>query len=125
MPRFFLAAAAVALSAPALCSATYSSYVAVCDSTSTSVVFQNYLEHDCKHPEPNVTNPLNSCEKAKLLGVKYTWKAFCNETDIWFENYDNQNCSGKSILTRDYVTNKCINCPLSDPINCKNGPFPF
>lgn len=54
-----------------------------------------------------------------------TWKAFCNETDIWFENYDNEDCSGKSILTRDYVTNKCVNCPLSDPVNCKNGPFPF
>lgn len=69
MPRFFLAAA-VALSAPAMSSAAYTSYVAVCNSTSASVVFQNYLEHDCKHPEPNVVNPLNSCEKAKLLGVK-------------------------------------------------------
>ena len=52
-----------------------------------------------------------------------TWNAFCNATHIWFDNYDNKDCSGKSILTRVYETGKCINCPKLQP-NCKNGPFP-
>ena len=121
-----LALAALALvAAPAMAVPAYESYVAVCNSDSQSVHFINFPSHDCKGESWNVTNPLESCEGAELPIVhkKYTWNAFCNDTDIWFMNYNNMNCTGKSILTRTYITNKCENCPWYYK-NCKQGgPF--
>ena len=107
----------------ALATPAYKSYVAVCDSSSSSVTFVNYPEHHCAGTSWNVTNQLNTCVETELpiVHIHYTWNAFCNSSAIWFNNFKNLDCSGSSILTRTYLTYQCVDCPWYDS-NCKNGP---
>ena len=112
-----------ALLAVAVAATEYKSYVAHCDGSSSSVTFTNYPDKDCAGQSWTVTNQLNQCVQTELpiVHTKYTWNAYCNSTDIWFNNFHNLDCSGSSMLTRTYVTSQCVNCPWYRP-SCKNGP---
>ena len=104
----------------------YTSWITTIDPEANTVTFVNFPSHNCEGSSYNVTDIMNKCQVAELPIVhkKYTWNAFFNSTAMWFENYDNMQCQGKSILTRTYTPfNTCQNCPLHWPIDCKNGPF--
>ena len=98
----------------------YKSYVVAVTPTSPHVIFVNYPEPNCKGMAWNLTNIQNQCFDATYEGSTYTWKGFANSNkQMWFENYLSNNCSGSSVVTRCYQTLKCVNCPSSDPIDCK------
>ena len=117
--------ALVAVAAATVSAHSYTSWIAQINAGGDSVTFINFPSHNCAGTSYNVTNPLNSCEVAELpiIDKKYTWKAGSNATNVWFENFNNMDCSGASILTRTYGDfGVCQNCPWHWPIDCKQGP---
>merc|ERR1711990_36592 len=103
----------------------YKSWVAVVTPTSPDVIFINYRGENCTGFSFNLTNVQTKCFGATLPnGKKYSWNGVANSTNIWFNNYGNEECSGSGGFTRCYQSMKCMNCPPSDPLNCKNPPAP-
>jgi hypothetical protein len=85
----------------------YGSYIAVCDSTSTSVTFINYPHANCLGAPSNFTTPIGGCQTEFLIA---SWNSSCNDSVIQYFNYLGTTCSGSSILTRTYKTHNCYNC---------------
>jgi len=92
----------------------YGSYVAVCSSDSTAVVFMNYDQQNCTGTLSNYSKPVGVCEVEFVVA---SWNALCNATNIWYNNFLGTTCSGSSILTRTYPTFQCKNCPNAE---CKS-----
>ena len=117
--------ALVAVAAATVSAHHYTSWIATLHDDGNSVTFINFPDHNCGGDSYNVTNPLNSCQVAELpiIDKKYTWRGGSNSSAVWFENFNNMECSGSSILTRTYTPlNECQNCPWHWPIDCKQGP---
>ena len=114
---------ALVVLAAAVSAKSYTSWIAQMNGDS-SVTFINFPSHNCNGESYNVTDAVNSCEVAELpiVDKKYTWKGFSNSSYMWFENYNNMDCSGASILTRTYLLGECQNCPWTWPFDCKQGP---
>jgi len=93
----------------------YGSYVAICDSSSANVTFVNFPRYNCSGEATVFTTQLNYCGSELAF---FSWKGFCNSTNMWYINYGNSDCSGSSVLTRMYNTYQCQNCPNPE---CKNG----
>jgi hypothetical protein len=100
-------AVALALLAMLADAQNYGSFVPVCTSRSNVVRFRNYAQQDCRGNFTIYEKELNQCKPELLI---FSWNAFCNSTWIWYNNFDNSDCGGSSVLTRCYRTNKCVNC---------------
>lgn len=95
-------------------SPNYGSYVTTCDTQTQEVTFINYEQQNCAGTSTNYSKPLNACKTELIF---FSWNAFCNDTNMWYNNFDNLHCSGSSILTRMYTVGSCFNCPNPE---CKN-----
>jgi len=107
-------AALCAISACGASAPDYGSYFAICNSDSKFVRFHNFNQTDCKGPSTVKEMPLTGCHRELIL---FSWDAKCNGTNMWYNNFADLHCTGKSVLTRMYITNRCFNCPNPD---CKN-----
>jgi hypothetical protein len=115
--------AAVAVLLFAAARADYGSYVVICDQYSSNATFVNFPLYDCQGDASLYVMPINQCFPEL---VTYSWNGFCNQTNMWYNNFNGTTCADKSLLTRMYVTLSCQNC-LN--VECKNGdmstPFNF
>jgi hypothetical protein len=108
--------AAVAALLVASSAADYGSYVTICDQYSSNVTFVNFPLYDCQGDATLYVMPLNQCFPE--LNNEYSWNGFCNQTNMWYNNFNGSSCSGQSLLSRMYVTMSCQNCTN---VECKNG----
>jgi hypothetical protein len=97
----------------------FGSYITSCDAWSTNVTFTNFAEQDCQGPSTSFATQLNQCatEHPPNISATYSWNSKCNATNMWYNNFANTKCAGKSVLTRWYTTHRCFNCLTKD---CKN-----
>ena len=114
MFRTTFALVALALIATAA-RADYGSYTVICDQYSSNVTFVNFPLYDCQGEASLFVMPLNQCYPEM---VTYSWNGFCNQTNMWYNNFNGTTCDAPSLLTRMYVTLSCQNCTN---VECKNG----
>ncbi len=115
---------AALLAVVALCATTahadFGSYVVICDETSSNATFVNFPLYNCLGEPSLYPMPINQCFPEM---VTYSWNGFCNQTNMWYNNFNGTTCDGNSrmagsLLTRMYTTMSCQNC-LN--VECKNG----
>ena len=94
----------------------YGSYVTTCDQVNQVVIFHNYVLQNCSGPFTNFSKPLNKCYPQDYPPAP-SWNAFCNATNMWYNNFATVGCKGASVLTRMYTIEECFNCPNPE---CKN-----
>lgn len=95
----------------------FGSYVCLCGSNSANVTFVNFPERDCLGAASLYTLEVSKCLPLDPI-PGYTWEGLYNATNMWYSNYQSNDCSGVSQWTRTYETYKCFNCPNKE---CKNA----
>jgi hypothetical protein len=109
----FAIVAAVLAAAVVSATGDFGSYIVTC--TETNVTFQNWPTQNCQGaPSGNSSGALNQCGREFHF---LSWNAQCNATNMWYSNFLDEHCTGKSELTRWYTTNACFNCLNKE---CKN-----